>query len=181
MSKNRFKFLLSHITFDNHIDHENNWPTDRFATMQPVWQLFNSNLGKCIAPSEYLAIDETLYPMRHQIAFCQNNPNKPHKYGALLKSLNDVRFPYTYKALPYAAKPTAGDEPFYISSTADYIKNLVIQTKEQVRLDGRNIVCTLVLKSLTGFLRKNRTIVGTVRKGTVGFPKEVFDKKTVKC
>ena len=95
--------------------------------------------------------------------------------------MNDVRFPYTYKALPYAAKPTAGDGRFYISSTADYIKNLIIQTKEQVRLDGRNIVCTLLLKSLTGFLRKNRTIVGTVRKGTVGFPKEVFDKKTVKC
>ena len=113
--------------------------------------------------------------------FLPKQSNKPHKYGALLKPLNDVRFPYTYKALPYAAKPTAGDGRFYISSTADYIKNLVIQTKEQVWLDGRNIVCTLVLKSLTGFLRKNRTIVGTVRKGTVGFLKEVFDKKTVKC
>ena len=130
MSKNRFKFLLSHITFDNHIDCENNWPTDRFAAMRPVWELFNSNLGKYVAPSEYLTIDETLYPMRHQIAFRQYNPNMPHKYGVLLKPLNDARFPYTYKALPYAAKPTAGDGPFYISSTADYIKNLVIRTKE---------------------------------------------------
>ena len=64
MSKNRFKLLLSHITFDNHIDLENNWLTDRFAAMRPVWKLFNSNLGKYVAPS-----DETLYPMRHQIAF----------------------------------------------------------------------------------------------------------------
>ena len=77
--------------------------------------------------------------MRHQIAFRQYSPNKPHKYGALLKSPNDAHFPYTYKALLYAAKPTVGDGPFYISSTADYIKNLVIRTKEQVRLDGRNI------------------------------------------
>ena len=127
MSKNRFKFLLSHITFDNHIDRENNWPTDR---MRPVWGLFNSNPGKCVAPSEYLTIDETLHPMRHQIAFRQYNPNKPHKHSVLLKSLNDARFPYTDKALPYAAKPTAGDGPFYISSTVDYIKNLVIRTKE---------------------------------------------------
>ena len=58
MSKNRFKFLLSHITFDNHIDRENNWPTDRFAAMRPVWELFNSNLGKNVAPSEYLTTDE---------------------------------------------------------------------------------------------------------------------------
>ena len=47
-SKNRFKFLLSHITFDNHIDRENNWPTDRFVVMRPVWRLFNSNLGKLL-------------------------------------------------------------------------------------------------------------------------------------
>ena len=60
-------------------------------------------------------------------------------HTGLLKSLNDACFSYTYKALPYAAKPTAGDGPFYISSTADYIKNLVIRTKEQVRLDGINI------------------------------------------
>ena len=33
MSKNQSKFLLSHITFNNHIDRENNWSTDRFATM----------------------------------------------------------------------------------------------------------------------------------------------------
>ena len=65
MSKYRFKFLLSHITFGSHIDRENIWPTDRFAAMRPVWELFNSNLGKYVEPSEYLTIDETLYPMRH--------------------------------------------------------------------------------------------------------------------
>ena len=155
-SKNRFNFLLSHITFDNHIDGENNWPTNRFAAMRPVWELFNSNLDKYVAPSEYLTIDET-YPIQHRIAFCQYNPNKPHKYGVLIKSLNDAHFPCTYKALPYAAKSAAGDGPFYISSTADYIKNLAIRTKEQVRLDGRNIFmdrCTLLLKMLIAYLRK---------------------------
>ena len=39
---------------------------DRFAAkMRPVWGLFNSDLGKYVAPSEYLAIYETLYYMRH--------------------------------------------------------------------------------------------------------------------
>ena len=112
MLKNRLKFLLSHVTFDNYIDRENNWLTDRFAAMWSVRERFNSNLGKYVAPSEYLKIDETLYPMRHQIAFRQYNPSKPHKYGVLLKSMNHERFPYTYKALPYAAKATAGDGPF---------------------------------------------------------------------
>ena len=68
--------------------------------MQPVWELFNSDLGKYVAPREYLTIDETFYPMRHQIAFHQYSPNKPRKYGVLLKLLNDVRFLHTDKALP---------------------------------------------------------------------------------
>ena len=180
MSKNRFKFLLSHITFDNHIDRENNWPTDRFAAMRTVWVLLNSNLGKYVAPSEYLTIDETLYPMRHQIAFRQYNPNIPHKYGVLLKPLNDARFPYTYKALPYAAKPTAGDGPFYISSTVDYIKNLVIRTKEQVRLDGRNISMDRLYTSVeiaNRLFKENKNIVCTVPKDKVGFPEEVIGTK----
>ena len=94
--------------------------------MRPVCGLFNSNLGKYVASKEYLTIDETLYPMRHQIVCRQYNPNKPHKYGVLLKLLSNAHFLYTYKALPYAAKPIASDGPFCISSTADCIKNLVI-------------------------------------------------------
>ena len=118
--------LLSHIIFDNHIDRKNNWPADCFVAMRPVWELFSSNLGKYVAPSEYLTNDETLYSMRYQIAFRQYNPNKSHMYGVLLKSLNDLHFPYTYKAFPCAAKPTVGDRTFYICSNADYIKNLII-------------------------------------------------------
>ena len=66
---------------------------------------------------EYLSIDQTLYPMRQQIAFRPHNPNKSHRYGLLLKSLNDAKFPDTYKAELYAAKPKAGDGPYYLKST----------------------------------------------------------------
>ena len=125
--------------------------------MRQEWELLNPNLCKYVASSEKLTTGETLYPMQHQIAFCQYNSNKSHKNGVLLKSLNYARFPYTYKALPYAAKPTTADGPFYISSTAEYIKNLV---KQKSKLDLIEetfpwIVCTLVLKSLTGFFRKS--------------------------
>ena len=69
--------------------------------------------------------------MRQQIAFRQYNPNKPHRYGLLLKSLNDVRFPDPYKAVPYAAKPKTGDGPYYLKhglkSTIDYTKYLVTE------------------------------------------------------
>ena len=63
--------------------------------------------------------------MRQQIAFRQYNPNKSHRYGLLLKSLNDARFTYTDKAVLYAAKLKAEDGPYYLKSTIDYIRYLV--------------------------------------------------------
>ena len=64
--------------------------------------------------------------MGSQIVFRQYNPNKPHRYGLLLKSLNIARFHYIYKAVPSAAKQKTGDGPYYLKSTIDCIKYLVI-------------------------------------------------------
>ena len=40
-----------------------------------VWELFNYNFTKYVAPSEFLTIDETLHSMRHQTMFRQYNPS----------------------------------------------------------------------------------------------------------
>ena len=105
MSKNHFRFLKGHICFHNPQERIQVRETDRFTAVTEIWKIFNSNLSKHAAPSEYLSIDKTLHPMRQQIVFHQYNSNKPHRYGFLLKSLNDARFPCTYKAVSYAAKP----------------------------------------------------------------------------
>ena len=122
MSKNRFRFLKGNICFDKPQERTQLWETDRFAAVKEISEIFNSNFSKHVAPSEYLSIDEILYPMRQQIAFRQCNPNKPHRYGLLLKELNDARFPYTYKAVPYSAKSKARDGPYYLKSTIDCMK-----------------------------------------------------------
>ena len=67
--------------------------------------------------------------MRQQIAYRQYNPNKPHRYRLPFESLDDARFPYTFKAVPYAATPKTGDGPYYLKSTIDYIKYLVTEMK----------------------------------------------------
>ena len=69
MSCDRMKFLLSTWTFDNPQTCKEKWPYDRFADARPIFEMFNSNTSKYLLPSLYLLIDETLYPMRHQIAF----------------------------------------------------------------------------------------------------------------
>ena len=63
--------------------------------------------------------------MRHQIVFRQYNPNKLQKYGLLLKSINNSRFPFTYKADPYAGESDIDDGPYYICAM-DVIYQLIV-------------------------------------------------------
>ena len=120
-----------------------------------------------------MTIDETFYPMRHQIAFRQYNPNRPHKYGLLCKSLNDASFPLTYKATPYAGKPTNGDGPHYIDCTKNYVKYLVNATEKDIRLKGQNIPTDRLYASISlasWLLEQNITSVGTVNTTCIGIP-----------
>ena len=76
---------------------------------------------KYVAPSEYLSIDEILYPIKNQLPFRHYDPKKLHRYRLVLwKSLNDAGFSYAYKSVPYAVKPKTGDGPHCIKATIDY-------------------------------------------------------------
>ena len=129
MSQNRLVFLLANISFDNKEEQAARWPADRFAAARPMFELFNTKLPKFLSPSPYLSTDETFYPMRHQITFHQYNPAKLHRYGLLVKLLNDASFPYTYKTTPYAGKPVNGNDPYYIGTVENYVKYLANQTE----------------------------------------------------
>ena len=108
-------------------------------------------MSKFLTPSPYLSIDETLYPMRHQTAICQSpvQSAKPHRYGLLVKSLNDASFPYTYKTTLYAGKPVNGDGPYYIDTVENYLKHLVNQTETDVSLKRRNISMDCLYNSIS--------------------------------
>ena len=86
--------------------------------------------------------------MRQQIAFRQCNRNKPHRYGLLLMSLNDERFLYTYKTVPYSAKPKDGDGPYYLKSTIDYIKYLVTEMEADLPITVRTISTDCLYRSI---------------------------------
>ena len=97
-----------------------------YSVTVKLFEGFNKNCSKFIYPSQFLSLDETLYPMQHQIAFRQYNPNKPDWYGLLVKSLNDAWVPFTYKAAPYSGKPKDGNGPYYIdrNMSSTLLKNL---------------------------------------------------------
>ena len=76
MSRNRFKFLLNHIAFDNFEDREERWEHDRLSAIREFFEHCNENFDKSFVPEDYLSLDETLYLMRTQIGFKQYNPNR---------------------------------------------------------------------------------------------------------
>ena len=122
------KFLLANITFDDPDEHAQCWPSDRFAAARTLFEGFNKNCSKFLYPSQFPLLHETLYPMRHQTAFRQYNPNKPHQYGLFVKSLSDKQVPFTYKAAPYSGKSKDGNVPTMLTTlkitSSTLLKNL---------------------------------------------------------
>ena len=176
MSRVRFEFILKHLCFDDHTTREDRWKNDRYAAMREFFEDCNTRFGKMLVPEDYLSLDETLYPMRTQIAFKQYNPNKPAKYGMLFKSINCSRYPYTYQSHVYCGKPEGEPNQFYIAGTNNYIKFLVEKLNGYHSLKGRNISMDRLYTNLEiadWLFRKSITTIGTMQHNRVGIPKEL--------
>ena len=174
----RFSFLVKIIQFDDFTTRTNRWKYDRFAAIREFFIQFNENCAKNRGPSEYLSIDETLYPYRGKVSMRQYNPNKPAKYGILYRSLSDGVVPYTYFTLPYAGKPEEiTDESHYVTGTDKYTEYLVDGLLHYVDIGGRNISMDRYFTSMTiaaYLLEKPITLVGTLRTDRIGIPKAKY-------
>ena len=180
MSHQWMKFLLLFKTFDNYQERQGLWADDRFAAGRPLFELFNSNYSKYVVPSDYLSIDKSLYPMQHQIAFWQYNINKPDSYGLLLKSINDARFPFTYKASPHTGKPQNGDGLYCIDKTEKCVTYLLNEVEIHQSLKERNKSTDILYISISlanWLLSRDITTVGTLNTNRVGISKELKDIK----
>ena len=135
MSRNKFKFLIAHISFDGHTTRTICWQHNRFAAFRKIFEEFNENSGKFLVP-DYLSLDETLYPTRGQISFKQFNPSKPAKYGMLYKS---YCYLFTSSTAGYSGMPKAEPTSCYRLGTSRTIKYLIQNLECHTNLVGRNI------------------------------------------
>ena len=180
LSQQRMKFLLVNITFDDPDERAQCWPSDRFAAARKLFESFSKNCSKFLYPPEFLSLDETLYPIRHQIVFWQYNPNKLYRYGLLVKSLNDARVPFTYKAAPYSSKPKDGNGPYHIDRTENYVKYLVEEFEKDASLLGRNISTDRLYTYISlanWLLERGITTVGTLSTYRIGIPDDIKQTK----
>ena len=87
MSFNRLVFIKAMISFDCANARQEQWQTDRFAAFREIFEEFNKCSAKIMSSDNYIAIDETLYPIRGGISFKTYSKDKPSKYGLNFRSL----------------------------------------------------------------------------------------------
>ena len=121
--------------------------------------------------------------MWQQIEFRQYNSNKPHRYGLLVKSLNEARVPFTYKAAPYSGKPKDGNGPYYFDHIENCFKYLVEEFEKDASLLSRNISTDRLYTSISlanWLLECGITTVGTLNTSRIGIPDEIKQTKDLK-
>ena len=143
------------------------------------FKIFIKNCGSVISPHDYLALDETLYPMRTGLNFKQYNRSKSAKYGMLFRSINSARFPYSFTAVVYTGRPKQYNSDlckYFVRDTEETVKTLVTNLEMCTNLAGRNVTYDPFYTSIAlgkWLLERNITSVGTIQANRKGIPAEL--------
>ena len=184
MSKNRFKWILKSLGFEPLAEKRKrtvNRSHDYFTAIRQLFERFQEKFAEPLIPSQYLTIDECLYPMRHVVKFRVYNPSKPAKYGMLFKCLNSAEYPYTYQAHVYASTPASTPTSHYVKGTESYVHYMIdkVQSKgSEYSMAGCNISYDRLYTSISlarWFLAKRITTIGTWMNNKKGYPQYLKD------
>ena len=132
MTKNRSRFLMSHISLDDFACRDGRREYGDFAGFPLIFEIFIKSCRWVITPHDCLALDETLCPTRTGLNFKQYYRSKPAKYRMLFRSINLARFPYTFTAVVYARRPKQHNSDlckYYVRGTEEMVKTLVTNLK----------------------------------------------------
>ncbi|XP_050315802.1 uncharacterized protein LOC126750275 [Anthonomus grandis grandis] len=108
MSRERFRFLLQYIRFDNKNTRIERQKYDKLAPIREIFDSFNSNLSKCFCVSELTTMDEMLVAFRGRCRFRAYMSNKPNRYGIKIYSLVDAKLFYTANMEIYVGQQPIG-------------------------------------------------------------------------
>ncbi|KAF0294996.1 PiggyBac transposable element-derived protein 4 [Amphibalanus amphitrite] len=138
MGERRFLTLLANISFDDPAERAQRRPGDKFSPMRDVFSSFDDNLRRHVTPSECLTLGESLIKFRGRCPFRVYMPQKPGRYGILVRTVADAQNRYLWKAWVYAGAPAQPEAapPDTVFSKVDDLVNFMV--KDVVR-SGRNV------------------------------------------
>ncbi|XP_053968609.1 uncharacterized protein LOC128870040 [Anastrepha ludens] len=133
----------------------------------------NYNFEQSYKPSEYLTVDEQLFPYRSRTRFTQYIPSKPAKYGIKVWWVCDAKNAYPLYGQIYTDQAPTGRET---NQGERVVKDLV----SRFHGTGRNITMDNFFTSLNlleSLSSMNLSAVGTLRKNKPCIPKEMLAHK----
>ncbi len=170
MSKERFKFLIVCIRFD---DRNTRNPQDKFAPIRSIWAAFISHATQYYTPHEYCTIDEQLLGFRGKCPFRVYIATKPDTYGLKIVCMCDSRTFYMVNALPYIGKedrPQKNLPLHYVKTLSESIHG----TRRNITMDNWFTSVPLADEMLH---QHQLTIVGTLRKNKREIPPSFLPNK----
>ena len=104
MPRERFKFILRYLRFDNYSSRLERLKTDKLTHIRFVFENIKSSLFKYYSPGTFLTVDERLARYRGKCSFRQFIQSKPGKYGIKLWIIADARTFYPVVIEVYVGK-----------------------------------------------------------------------------
>ncbi|XP_045064895.1 piggyBac transposable element-derived protein 4-like [Coregonus clupeaformis] len=145
---------------------------DKLAAVREVWDKWVERLPLLYNPGPDVTVDEQLVPFRGRCPFRQYIPSKPAKYGIKTWVACDSKSSYAWKMQVYTGKATCG------GPEKNQGMRVVLDLTQGLR--GHNVTCDNFFTSYElarQLLRRNVTVVGTVRKNKPELPQALLASK----
>jgi len=104
MAKNRFRFLLSVIRFNDKATRTDRRLEYKMAAFREIWDNFIGLCKSLHLVGSAVGIDEQLLPFRGRYGFRQYMPKKPSKYGIKIWMMCDCATKYMMNVKVYVGK-----------------------------------------------------------------------------
>lgn len=172
MSLQRFFHISRILRFDDRETRSYRREKDKFAAIRDLWDIWVEILPKLFNPSAYVTVDEQLVSFRGNCPFRQYMPKKPAKYGIKFWVLCDNETSYVWNIQPYTGRPT--------NQLREKNQGLRVVLDLSFGLKGHNITCDNFFSSYKlgqMLLKRNITMIGTMRKNKPSIPPELLQSK----
>lgn len=175
MSRSMFQLWNRILRFDEPEGRADLLQTDTFAAFRNIFELLNARLPLFLTPSHSITVDEQLVASKNRSPHRIYCPQKPGKYGELIRWVCDSYYNYFLSGFPLTKRPQ--DE----QAAADHKEknkahSIVMNLAEPFLDSGRNITADRFFGSQAlaeDLLARRTTYVGTLASNKRFIPDEL--------
>ena len=171
MARDRFKQINTCIRFDDGDTRAERQQSNRLAAIADVTERVRANCVMHLNPGPYLTVDEKIVPFNGNCRFRVYMQNKPDKYGLKMWMLSDCTTWYVKNFDVYLGKTSNKSETNQGQRVVLQLSSC-LPSGHNITTDNFFTSCPLALE----LLRRDITLLGTLRQNKRGIPKELLDK-----